>query len=78
MKNIYTDLALEERERFQKNVEIEGVEINKKYDRNLKMTTTVVDIVSEKGAETMGKPIGSYITIETKNYRNKGRVSERK
>ena len=48
MKNIYTDLALEERERFQKNVEIEGVEINKKYDRNLKMTTTVVDIVSEK------------------------------
>ena len=49
MKNIYTDLALEERERFQKNVEIEGVEINKKYDRNLKMTTTVVDIVSEKG-----------------------------
>ncbi|MFR0909069.1 GPR endopeptidase [Eubacterium sp.] len=77
MKNIYTDLALEERERFQKNVEIEGVEINKKYDRNLKMTTTVVDIVSEKGAETMGKPIGSYITIETKKLQ-KQRESERK
>ncbi len=77
MKNIYTDLALEERERFQKNVEIEGVEINKKYDRNLKMTTTVVDIVSEKGAETMGKPIGSYITIETKKLQEQ-RESERK
>ena len=27
--NIYTDLALEERERFKENVEIEGVKINK-------------------------------------------------
>ena len=34
MKNIYTDLALEERERFQKNVEIEGVEINKKFEND--------------------------------------------
>ena len=27
-ENIYTDLALEERERFQDNVEIEGVKIS--------------------------------------------------
>lgn len=65
-KNIYTDLALEERERFQRNVEIEGVQIDKKYDKSLDMTTTVVDIVNKKGEEAMGKPEGSYITMETR------------
>ena len=33
MKNIYTDLALEERERFERNVEIKGVEIKNNYDK---------------------------------------------
>lgn len=65
-KNIYTDLALEERERFQRNVEIEGVKINKKYDDSLSMTTTVVDIFNKKGEEAMGKPEGCYITMETR------------
>lgn len=65
-KNIYTDLALEERERFQRNVEIEGVAIEKKYDEKLNMTTTVVDIVNENGAKAMGKPKGTYITMETR------------
>lgn len=64
--NIYTDLALEERERFKRNVEIDGVKIDKQHDKKLKMTTTVVDIFNEKGAEAMGKPEGSYITIETR------------
>ncbi len=64
--NIYTDLALEERERFKENVEIEGVKINKKYDENMHMTTTVVDIFNEKGAGEMGKPEGCYVTMETK------------
>lgn len=65
-KNIYTDLALEERERFQRNVEIEGVKIHKKYDDSLSMTTTVVDIFNKKGKEAMGKPEGCYITMETR------------
>ena len=65
-RNIYTDLALEERERFERNVEIDGVNINKKYDDSLSMTTTVVDIISKKGEEAMGKPKGSYITMETR------------
>lgn len=68
--NIYTDLALEERERFNRNVEIEGVKIDKQYSRNLNMTTTVVDIFNEKGSEAMGKPEGSYITMETRLLKN--------
>ena len=35
MKNIYTDLALEERERFERNVEIKGVEIKNNYDKEV-------------------------------------------
>lgn len=68
--NIYTDLALEERERFNRNIEIEGVKIDKKYSEELNMTTTVVDIFNEKGAEAMGKPKGSYITMETRLLKN--------
>lgn len=68
--NIYTDLALEERERFNRNVEIEGVKIEKQYSKKLDMTTTVVDILNEKGAEAMGKPEGSYITMETRLLKN--------
>ena len=66
MKNIYTDLALEERERFERNVEIKGVEIKNNYDKDIHMNTTVVDIVNEQGAKSMGKPVGSYITMESR------------
>lgn len=68
--NIYTDLALEERERFNRNVEIEGVKIEKQHHGKLNMTTTVVKIFNEKGAEAMGKPEGNYITMETRLMKN--------
>lgn len=68
--NIYTDLALEERERFNRNVEIEGVKIEKQHNKKLNMTTTVVNIFNEKGAKSMGKPEGSYITMETRLLKN--------
>ena len=58
--NIYTDLALEERERFKRNIEISGVKIDKNYNKELFMTTTDVEIFNENGAKSMGKPIGSY------------------
>lgn len=61
----YTDLALEEREKFEKNVEIEGVAVKKTHNRELKMTTTLVNIQTAKGADIMGKPKGHYITMET-------------
>ena len=66
MKNIHTDLALEERERFERNVEIQGVEIQNSFDKNINMNTTIGDIVNEAGAKAMGKPVGSYITMESR------------
>lgn len=65
-KNIYTDLALEEREKYEDNVEIKGVKIEEERDDLLKMTTTVVDIVNHNGEKAMGKPKGKYITIESR------------
>ena len=62
---IRTDLALETTERFQEeNVEVHGVEIQEKYDAEKDVRTTVVRITTENGARTMGKPQGTYITIE--------------
>lgn len=76
-KSIYTDLALEERERFERNVEIKGVEIQNSYDKKIKMNTTIVDIVSEEGAKTMGKPMGSYITMESRILKNPEEMERR-
>ena len=67
--NIYTDLALEERERFKRDVEISGVKIDKNYNKELLMTTTDVEIFNENGAKSMGKPIGSYVTMETRLFK---------
>lgn len=64
--NIYTDLALEERERFKNNVEVDGVKIEKQHIEELNMTTTVVDIFNDNGEKAMGKPKGTYITMETR------------
>ena len=62
---IRTDLALETTERFtEENVEIRGVEIHEDYNEEKDIRTTVVKITTENGARTMGRPQGSYITIE--------------
>ena len=62
---IRTDLALETTERFQEeNVEIRGVEIQEDYNKERDIRTTIVKITTENGARLMGRPQGSYITIE--------------
>ena len=64
-KRIRTDLALETTERFkEENTEIRGVEIQEEYDEEKDIRTTVVKIVTENGAKAMGRPQGTYITIE--------------
>lgn len=63
--NIRTDLALETKEKFDSdNVEIKGVSVKEEYNQKLELTTTVVKVETEKGAKTMGRPVGTYITIE--------------
>lgn len=66
--NIRTDLALEERERFEEDhVEIAGVEVKEEYNEQLEMKVTTVKVTTENGAKTMGKPVGTYITVEAPN-----------
>lgn len=65
---IRTDLALEAKERFEENnVEIRGVLVEEDYDQERDIRTTVVEIKTENGARTMGKPQGTYITMEAPN-----------
>jgi spore protease len=60
-----TDLALEVRETFEDdNVEIRGVVLEEDYDKKKDIRVTRVEIKDQKGADAMGKPIGTYITIE--------------
>ncbi len=71
MYNFRTDLALERREILKKNnnlEEIDGVEIeNKEIDENLKVTK--VNITNQNGEQSIGKPIGTYITIDIQKLR---------
>lgn len=65
---IRTDLALEATERFtEDNVEIRGVEIEENFEEEKDIKTTVVKITTENGAKIMGRPQGTYITIEAPN-----------
>lgn len=71
MYNFRTDLADERRDIYRKannlENEIPGVEAEESEDDNIK--TTRVKVIDNDGAEALGKPIGSYITIDIKNLR---------
>ena len=61
-----TDLALEAREIWQesaqKEEQIEGVEVEKTDREGYPVTT--VRITNERGAKSLGKPVGNYVTLE--------------
>ena len=66
--NIRTDLALEQKERFESDqVEISGVILEEKYDEEREIRITTVKIETENGAKAMKKPIGTYVTMEAPN-----------
>ena len=61
---IRTDLALEARESFEEeDIKIRGVRIWEEEDKEQEIKTTTVVIETENGAKTMGKPVGTYITM---------------
>lgn len=65
---IHTDLALEAKERYEEdNVEIRGVCIEEEYNEEKDIRTTLVKIETENGARAMGRPQGSYLTLESPN-----------
>lgn len=66
--SIHTDLALEDKERFESdNVEVLGVSVEEYYDEEREIRVTEVKILTENGAKTMRKPMGTYITMEMAN-----------
>lgn len=66
--SVRTDLALEDKERFESDhVEVQGVVLEEEYDEETEIKTTTVRIETENGAKIMKKPVGTYITIEAPN-----------
>lgn len=60
-----TDLAIEVRESFpEDHVEVSGVKLTEECLEGDKIKITTVEILNEHGADEMGKPIGTYITLE--------------
>lgn len=70
MFNVRTDLAIEAREIYseEKKGEIPGVEVDVKKGEY--MTVTAVKVVDKKGEKIIGKPMGTYITIEAPELGN--------
>jgi spore protease len=66
--NYYTDLALENCEQLKSESDdgLNGVEITTEEDEEQGITVTWVAITNQWGAESMGKPIGNYITLESR------------
>lgn len=71
MYNFRTDLAIERRDIFQKNnnlEKIDGIDTEfREIDKNLNISK--VEIVNQNGENALGKPIGTYITIDIKKLK---------
>lgn len=62
---IRTDLALEARESItEADSELRGVRVEEAYNEKDDIQVTKVIIDTKNAAKTMGKPIGTYVTIE--------------
>lgn len=72
MINFRTDLALERREVYRKanqlEQEIEGIETEEEQVGE-KIKVSRVKILDGKGEEAIGKPVGSYITVDLKGLK---------
>lgn len=65
---VRTDLALEARESCgEKDMKIRGVSVEEHHDEEREIFTTVVRVETENGAKAMGKPVGTYVTLEVPN-----------
>lgn len=65
--NFRTDLALERRDLYRKanrlDKEIDGIETEEE-ENGPRIRTARVKVLNENGAQAIGKPVGSYITID--------------
>lgn len=75
MFNFRTDMADERRDIYKKANKLEGdipgiQTIEKESDDNIK--SSIVKILNEEGEKAIGKPIGTYVTVDVKNLRLAG------
>ncbi|MBP3502766.1 MAG: GPR endopeptidase [Clostridia bacterium] len=75
MYNFRTDMADERRDIYKKANNLEGdipgiQTIEKSSDENIK--SSIVKILNEEGEKAIGKPIGTYVTIDVKNLKLAG------
>lgn len=63
--NFRTDLALEQKEYLKKDV-LDGV-LCETFKRNNSKVTRI-KVINEMGEKTLGKPMGSYVTVETDSF----------
>ena len=70
MFQVRTDLAVEARELYneEKKREVPGVEVKK--EESDKFSITRVKVLDDIGEKYMGKPKGTYITIEVPGLKN--------
>ncbi len=62
---VRTDLALEAKEGIKESEEgIRGVRVEESYDEENEIRVTKVIIETKNGAKAMGKPMGTYVTLE--------------
>lgn len=74
MYNFRTDMADERRDiykKINKLNDVPGIETEERND-NENIKVTKVTVLDEKGAEAIGKPKGSYVTIDIKNLKIAG------
>lgn len=65
---IRTDLALEAKESVEEGAaEVRGVEVEEDFDEDTQIRVTKVKILTKNGARELGKPMGTYITMEAPN-----------
>lgn len=68
-RNIRTDLAIELREEIKERQDIEGINIRTTVNEDQDIRTTVIDVINDEGVRRLGKPVGTYITIESESIR---------
>lgn len=75
--NINVDLAIEAHDivRGQLGTEIPGAVVNRQRYQNA--SVTIVQVVEERAAQMMGKPVGTYITIEAPAIRDNNRIAQK-
>lgn len=62
---VRTDLALEAKESItDADSSLHGVRVEEKYEEETDIRVTRVEITTKNGARAMGKPMGTYVTIE--------------